>query len=296
MPQDFAESSLAQALASFVEQHPMVAVDAHVERNSRIAVMLAEGALDLAVLIGKVPAPGGERATPVASAWLAGPGFVPAPGEPLPLLLLEEPCVFREFALEALRRAGISHSIVFTSPSVSGLWAAVSAGMGLTVRMPLGTPPQVQPIEARHLPALPAVHLTLHRGQRPPSAAADRLWSIVADSLETLGIAATSSFLRGRRSGSRVRWPCASIQDLKALNSGRFSLSGCSRGNAPGRVRMIAEYWAKRGPESVRLSSSCSRWAQRRQAWGAWSWCSSVWAGNCAGVSNPRPSSSRAGE
>jgi DNA-binding transcriptional LysR family regulator len=186
MPQDFAQSALAEALAQFAAEHPLVTVEAHVERNSRIAGLFADGLLDLAVLIGKAPAPGGEEVARVPGAWLAREGFVVDRRQPLPLLLLEEPCVFREFALEALRRAGIAFRIAFTSPHVSGLWAAASAGVGLTVRMPVGLPPQVVPLpSSAGLPALPGVHLTLHR-TAAASPAGERLHGIVARSLRAL--------------------------------------------------------------------------------------------------------------
>jgi DNA-binding transcriptional LysR family regulator len=122
----------------------------------------------------------------VPAAWLARDGFPVDRRQPLPLLLLEEPCVFREFALDALRRAGIAFRIAFTSPHVSGLWAAASAGVGLTVRMPLGLPPQVGPVPAAAgLPPLPGVHLTLHR-MPAASPAAERLDRIVTRSLQSL--------------------------------------------------------------------------------------------------------------
>lgn len=184
MPQDFAASALAEALSAFTRAHPLVQVEAQVERNKRIAALLSEGGLDLAVLIGRTGTHGGEAVTRVPSVWLAQTGAYFDPDAPLPLLLLEEPCLFREFALEALSRAGIPYRVAFTSPSVSGLWGAVRAGVGVTARMPLGLPEGVVPWGAA-LPPLPSVKLSLHRRCESGAPAVDALFRIVAEALES---------------------------------------------------------------------------------------------------------------
>ena len=58
-----------------------------------------------------------------------------------------------------------------TSPSLTGLWAAVSAGLGLTTRAELGLPADVQTIDLG-LPPLGNIPITLHRrrGLRAPNA------------------------------------------------------------------------------------------------------------------------------
>lgn len=184
MPQDFAASALADALAAFALAHPRVALQAQVERNSRIAGLLAQGELDLALLIGHAGANGGEAVAHVPALWLAREGLALDVATPVPLLLLEEPCLFREYALQALGRAGMAYRVAFTSPSVAGLWAAVSAGLGVTVRMPLGLPDGVAALPAAGLPALPQVRLSLHRRREPGPQAVQALFGIVADALQ----------------------------------------------------------------------------------------------------------------
>lgn len=55
---------------------------------------------------------------------------------PVPLVLFENPCICRNSAIAALSAAGRSFRVAFTSPSLPGLMAAVSAGLGVTVRSP----------------------------------------------------------------------------------------------------------------------------------------------------------------
>jgi DNA-binding transcriptional LysR family regulator len=184
MPQDFALSALPDALSAFMHDYPLVKVEAEVERNSRIAALLSEGALDVALLIGRAGTPGGKAITPMPSVWLAQQGAQFSADAPLPLLLVEEPCLFREFALEALASARIPYRVAFTSPSVSGLWGAVRAGLGVTARMPIGLPEGIAPWDGLDLPPLPCVKLALHRREHA-TPAAGALFAIVAQALET---------------------------------------------------------------------------------------------------------------
>src|SRR3546814_7160629 len=57
--------------------------------------------------------------------------------------------------------------IVFTSPSLSGLWAAVGAGLGVTIRTPEGLPAPLAPLDADcGLPELGSTEVSLHRADR----------------------------------------------------------------------------------------------------------------------------------
>ena len=88
----------------------------------------------------------------VQLAWIAHPEWDPAPllarGEPLPLVLFDAPCLMRARAIRALDDAGIPWRIAFTSQSLGGIWAAVQAGLGITVRSPSACRPVSPPSAA----------------------------------------------------------------------------------------------------------------------------------------------------
>ena len=108
------------------------------------------------------------------------------PGEPIPLAVLEPLCMFRRTALAALDRAGMPWHIVFTSPSLHGLWAAVEAGLGVTVRTAAGLPAGVQRLGSEcGLPTLleGPRQLCLHDGGRTLAPAAARLANIIAETV-----------------------------------------------------------------------------------------------------------------
>jgi DNA-binding transcriptional LysR family regulator len=187
--QDFAEAALPAVLARFARAHPAVGIAAQVERNAVLLDRLAHGQLDLALVFGASVAPApGVTATPVGElpmAWLAARDYARDPDAPLPLIVFEAPCVFRDPALAALERARVAWRIALTSPSLAGLWAAAEAGLGVTVRTRLGLPRALAPLDTG-LPTLPRVGLTLHAAADPAPAAArlrDILLEVLADGL-----------------------------------------------------------------------------------------------------------------
>ncbi|CAA2099502.1 HTH-type transcriptional regulator GltR [Methylobacterium bullatum] len=187
LPQDFAETWLPETLGRFARLHPGVRIDAHVDRNATLRSRLDEGQLDLALLWDE---DGGEREGAVLGtlpmAWI-GPrrGVTPGTDRPLPLVLFGSPCIFRHATLNALDAAAISWRISFSSPGLAGLWAAVSAGLGLTVRTPHGLPASLTALDPEEsgLPRLPSLSLHLLKARARSDPAVERLASLLTDVL-----------------------------------------------------------------------------------------------------------------
>lgn len=192
LPGDLADSWLPNLLGRFKRAHPGVRIEVSVDRNRRLFERLDLNELDLALALD-----GQDRAdaTPLAElndVWL-GPASGEAvweAGDPIPLAVLEAPCMFRQSALAALDRAGAPWRIAFTSPSLHGLWAALEAGLGVTLRSSLGPPSGVRALGAETgLPPLETRRrLCLHDGGRASGAAASRLRAIIMETIpEHLG-------------------------------------------------------------------------------------------------------------
>jgi hypothetical protein len=64
------------------------------------------------------------------------------------------------------------------------VWAAVSAGLGVTVRTAAGLPPSLRVLDDAHLPPLPQVGLRLHRTAADLNPPAQRLHDIVLQALQ----------------------------------------------------------------------------------------------------------------
>lgn len=165
MQEDFAEGVLPEVLARFARSHPRVRIEVRVARNRPLREAVDAGLLDLALLWDDGAAPHHmERLAEVPMVWI-GPAdrskLVVQPGDPLPIAAFEAPCLFRSEGIAHLDAKQIPWRMALTSPSLSGLWAAVSAGLGVTIRTPLGLPSAVQVVSDGSLPKLPQMHLAI---------------------------------------------------------------------------------------------------------------------------------------
>jgi len=178
--QDFAETRLPAVLRAFHASHPRVRPEVRVGSSQDLARLVDAGTLDVAVVFaagdGRATLAGSAAFARERTAWLAAPDFVPpAPGQPWPLALFDAPCAFREAALQALDHAGLPWRIVYSTPSLSGMLAAVRAGLAVTLRLQRHGQKGLRALGAREgLPAVPGVRVCLLTAS-PPSAAARAL-------------------------------------------------------------------------------------------------------------------------
>ncbi|MBB4275932.1 LysR substrate-binding domain-containing protein [Rhizobium mongolense] len=186
LQEDFGENLLPDVLGRFARAHPKVRIEARVVRNAELLERVTTGKLDLALAWSDATLTAHcEKIGEVPMRWIgpaAGePGWNAASGEPLPLASLEAPCLLRTAATNALDRANIAWRLAFVSPSLGGLWAATAAGLGLTIRTPIGLPAKVRPLKPAELglPELPSLGLVLHRAEADPDPATARLASIL---------------------------------------------------------------------------------------------------------------------
>jgi len=186
LQEDFGETLLPEVLGRFARAHPKVRIEARVARNADLLERVTAGRLDLALAWSNGESRvHGETVADLPLRWI-GPAdedlaWRGPQSTPLPLLAFEAPCLFRTAATAALDRAGIPWRVAFTSPNLSGLWAAAAAGLGITIRTPLGVPSRVRPLATRELslPPLPRLTLVLHRAKADPDPPTVRLATIV---------------------------------------------------------------------------------------------------------------------
>ena len=187
LPQDFAELWLPSVLGRFARQHSSVRIDVQVERSGELVERVRLGTLDFALAWGEAAGARVERLAELPIAWI-GPKNrdIPSPaGEPMPLVAFEAPCRFRSAGAAALDQAGMPWRVAFSSPSLTGLWAAVTAGLGVTLRTRVGLPGGVRALDPAEagLPPLPSIPLALHIGQADPTSAATLLAALLRETL-----------------------------------------------------------------------------------------------------------------
>ena len=188
VPQDFGDSWLPGVLARFSRAHPSVLIEVRVDRANKLVERIAEDGLDLALMWGNPPVANTVTVQRLPMVWIGLKGYVVPRGDTVPLALFESPCVFRQPGVEALERTHRPWRLAFTSPSLSGLWAAAAAGLGVTVRTPLGLPSPLAVLgKSSGLPKLPQIALSLYTAQPEPPQAVARLREILIEELPLPG-------------------------------------------------------------------------------------------------------------
>jgi DNA-binding transcriptional LysR family regulator len=159
-PQDLAEELLPRILQRFSERFPRVQLDVRIDRNQALAQAIKDASLDLVLLLGDRANTPGLHLAKVNTVWLASKSYARSrtnADQPISLVLLEPPCLFRTRALAALDAAGLKYRISYTTSSLTGLRAAVIAGLGITARIQTNTDREFALVAVRSgLPALKA--------------------------------------------------------------------------------------------------------------------------------------------
>lgn len=201
LQEDLGESVLPHVLGQFARAHPHVRIEASVARSDELRERMALGQFDLALLwdvgmnhacvhgehIMRLPLQwiGPASLDPADAGWARGLNGGAQSDEALPLAMLEAPCPLRDIVTAALDKKGLAWRHAFNSASLTAVWAATAAGLGLSVRTPFGLPAHVRPLDAQALglPALPSMDLILGRAALDAPEPVDRLASILVDAV-----------------------------------------------------------------------------------------------------------------
>ena len=142
--QDFMGNVLPLVIARFNALYPLVKLEVTVDVGQILLQKIDSGDLDVVLTLGGAQKKTAHLLSELPLHWIASPSFRDRVRQPLPLALFSPPCGCQTPGLEALERAGRPWRVAMTSPSLTGLWAAVSAGLGLTTRAELGLPEDVR--------------------------------------------------------------------------------------------------------------------------------------------------------
>jgi DNA-binding transcriptional LysR family regulator len=173
--QDLADTLLPRALAQFARGYPGIQLHVHVDTSKVLLDEARAGALDFVVCFESRRAPRPIRREPLV--WLGHRAL--ARVDPLPVAVLQPDCFVCDRGLEALKAAGRRCDVVLRTPSLSGLRAALEAGLAVGSRTPLLQSGSIVVLdESDGLPPLGEVGYSLHV-PRPLSPAARRVAALV---------------------------------------------------------------------------------------------------------------------
>lgn len=157
-PHDIADTILPPILSHIARSAPRLRLEIDVGRSPFLMDDLHRGKVDMVISTRQAPNLEGFplRTSPVW--WICSAQYVHTPGEPLPLILVDEPSIYRRYALEALEQANIPWRQAYLASNLIGIKAAIRAGLGVTPRSMEMLGPDMRVLgENDGLPRLPDV-------------------------------------------------------------------------------------------------------------------------------------------
>ena len=134
VPEDFAAYRLTKLLASFSRSRPGLRLDVRVDQSICLRRDLERGELDLALFKRGAGEKGGIAVWPERVHWVTSKTHpIDAEIRSVPLIGFPTGCLYRARAIHAIESAGRAWHMAYTSSSLTGIQAAVAAGLGLSI-------------------------------------------------------------------------------------------------------------------------------------------------------------------
>src|SRR5580704_6169825 len=134
VPEDFAAYRLTKLLASFSRAQPTLRLDVRSDQSTYLKRDLERGDLDLALFKRAAGEKGGIAVWPERVHWVTSKSHPRHTSKgTVPLIGFPAGCLYRAGAIHALESAGRTWHMAYTSSNLSGIQAAVAAGMGLRI-------------------------------------------------------------------------------------------------------------------------------------------------------------------
>jgi len=174
---DMAENILPIMLGRIAKSHPNVLLEVRTGRSPFLMEELKKGELDLAITTRLEPNLPRIALRSSPTVWLCAADYQLERKKQLPLILSNEPSLFRALAIDALDRAHLAWRITYLSLNLLAIRAAVRAGLGITARNIEMLTPDLRVLgEAEGLPRLPDVTFHLYMRDESVGEAAQRVF------------------------------------------------------------------------------------------------------------------------
>ncbi len=187
LPDDYAPRFLPEILAGFSRAFPRVQVEVTCEPSDLLIKRIQRLELDLAMTTS--PTSDVENALLLRRepmVWVTSDQHLQHEEVPLPVALFPDECYGRSWAIKALERADIDYRIAYTSASLLGIKAAVSAGLAVAAISQSIIPDGTRQLSVEEgFPPLPEASFLLHRNPESEHCVVDSLAEHIAKAFGT---------------------------------------------------------------------------------------------------------------
>jgi len=162
-PHDVAESILPNLLRRLSKLSPELQMEINVGRSPFLMESLHDKQLDLAISTRYDDAFPGIKLRTSPMVWICAEDFIFDATAPVPLVMADELSLFRQVSISCLDARQILWRTSYISPTLVGIKAAISAGLGVTARTTELLDANMRVLtEADGLPRLPEVAFYLY--------------------------------------------------------------------------------------------------------------------------------------
>lgn len=173
IPNDYADHFLPLLMTRIRQDDPALTFDVVCVLSHLLLRDLDEDRYDLIVAMRPMgESPDAFMHWPEPLTWVGAELHHQKPDTPVRIVCYPEGCLYRRSMIQALEQAGRPYELVYTSPSLTGLQAAVSTGYGITALSRRIVPRNLRALPAdAGLPPLPDAEVGLyinprHRGSQ----------------------------------------------------------------------------------------------------------------------------------
>ena len=133
--EDMTSGGVSRVLGRFTRLYPAVAVQISVAQSRVIAQRLSRGELDAGVfqIFATDRHPGDVTLIEDSLHWVKSPDLVLDMARPIPLLVFDDDCFYRDWGLHRAVQPGAGFRIVMECASIAGMTSALRAGLGVSL-------------------------------------------------------------------------------------------------------------------------------------------------------------------
>ncbi len=143
-PDDFSDRLLPEVLSRFSEAYSQVQLNVYCDSSSKLLKAMNHGELDLVIHINNDIQSRGIIIHHEPVVWITSTKHLTHEKEPLPLAVYNKECIYRQWATKSLDNQSRDYRIAFSSPSTSGILAAVRGGLAIAAVGKNSIPENVQ--------------------------------------------------------------------------------------------------------------------------------------------------------
>lgn len=185
IPSEFATTHLPKIVSRFARTYPNVALDVHCDLSKNLRSKSGQKKYDLILALHDNLGESGHQCLKTDEmVWVASHTHNADLQDKISLIAAPDGCIYRKRAITRLDECSTPWQIVYTIPDLTGIQAAIEAGLGVTVLAKSTVPDTLKILEpCARLPRLGKLGISLSKSVKGENQAVDKIAEYLVSSL-----------------------------------------------------------------------------------------------------------------